>query len=97
MEVETLPEPLPVGEPTGVWAELVAALDAGGTMMQMHADVFREALNPAAGGLVDWQAIAMRYGLSEASARAMGIATEVEGEPTIDEIANAYPQPGEGA
>lgn len=88
IEFQGLPEPMPTGEPEGVWATLIDALDAGGTTMQLQAEVFRAAFT---GSLADWQAISLRYGLSEVAARALGVGTEVEGDPTIDEITAGAP------
>lgn len=95
LDVEPIREPTPAGAVTGAWADLIAALEAdGGTLLAGQAQVFRRALDPET-PLVEWEELAMRYGLSAATAATLGIGPAGDEEATIDEFVGTEARQGD--
>ena len=76
-KVETIADPIPGTEPEGVWAELLAAMEADEEL----SDLARYWRQPIAGTIVpEWRQAQAVLGLTQAGIRGIGVAPQDETE-----------------
>jgi hypothetical protein len=73
----TIADPIPGAEPEGVWADLVAAMEADHELADL-ARYWHELI--AGTGAPDWQRVQAALGLSAGSLRALGLGPQVAGD-----------------
>jgi hypothetical protein len=81
----TIPDPVPGAEPEGVWADLLAVMEADGELADL-ARYWRELI--AGTATPDWQQVQAALGLSSASRRALGLGPQLSGDASASGAAS---------
>src|SRR6185503_10790294 len=80
----TIADPIPGAEPDGVWADLLAAMEADHELADL-ARYWRELI--AGTATPDWRQVQAVLGLSSASLRALGLGPQLSGDASAPDAA----------